>query len=99
VIIAVDHQQQLLRALRRQALRWNTVTKLPSIIKTASENVTTDLGIWRAIPLPRALVVHGKDGKMTRFELQSDPTYLPEGSQVLVPKKKVNEAILKRFRE
>ena len=95
----IDHQQQLIRALRRQALRWNTVTKLPSIIKTASENVTTDLGIWRAIPLARALVVHGKDGKMTRFELQGEPTYLPDGTQVLVPKEKVNEAILKRFRE
>src|SRR5919112_195447 len=29
----IDHQQKLLAALRRQALRWNTVTKLPGAIK------------------------------------------------------------------
>ena len=40
----IDHQQKLLAALRRQALRWDTVTRLPAIIKVTKENVNTDLG-------------------------------------------------------
>jgi LCP family protein required for cell wall assembly len=95
----IDHQQELLAALRRQAFRWNTVTKLPGIIKTTNENVDTDLGIWQAIPLARALILHGRDGKMTSSELQGYPTVLPDGSQVLVPEKKANGAILQNFRE
>ena len=94
----IDHQQKLLAALRRQAFRWNTVTKLPGIIKTTNENVDTDLGIWQAIPLARALILHGRDGKMTSFELQGYPTVLPDGAQVLVPQEKANEAVLQDFR-
>ena len=95
----IDHQQKLLAALRRQAFRWNTVTKLPAIIKTTNENVDTDLGIWQAIPLARALILHGRDGHLTSFELQGHPTTLDDGTQVLVPEKDANEAILHKFRE
>jgi LCP family protein required for cell wall assembly len=95
----IDHQQKLLGALRRQAFRWNTVTKMPAIIKTTNENVDTDLGIWQAIPLARALIVHGRDGDMSSSELQGYPTTLDDGTQVLVPEKDANEAILKDFRE
>jgi polyisoprenyl-teichoic acid--peptidoglycan teichoic acid transferase len=95
----IDHQQKLLAALRRQAFRWNTVTKLPAIIKTTNENVHTDLGIWQAVPLARALILHGRDGDLTSFELQGYPTTLDDGTQVLVPEKAANGAILQEFRE
>jgi polyisoprenyl-teichoic acid--peptidoglycan teichoic acid transferase len=95
----IDHQQRLLGALRRQAFRWNTVTKLPGILKTTNENVDTDLGIWQAIPLARALILHGRDGSMSSFELQGYPTILDDGTQVLVPQKDANEAILQDFRK
>jgi polyisoprenyl-teichoic acid--peptidoglycan teichoic acid transferase len=95
----IDHQQKLLAALRRQAFRWDTVTKLPAIIKTTNENVDTDLGIWQAIPLARALILHGRDGDLTSFELRGYPTTLDDGTQVLVPEKDANEAILQKFRE
>jgi LCP family protein required for cell wall assembly len=95
----IDHQQKLLGALRRQAFRWNTVTKMPAIIKTTNENVETDLGIWQAIPLARALIVHGRDGDMSSSELQGYPSTLDDGTQVLVPEKDANEAILQDFRE
>jgi LCP family protein required for cell wall assembly len=95
----IDHQQKLLGALRRQAFRWNTVTKMPAIIKTTNENVETDLGIWQAIPLARALIVHGRDGDMSSSELQGHPDTLDDGTEVLVPEKDANEAILKDFRE
>jgi len=95
----IDHQQELLAALRRQAFRWNTVTKLPGIIKTTNDNVDTDLGIWQAIPLGRALILHGREGTMSSSELQGYPTTLPEGEEVLVPEEDANEAILEDFRE
>ena len=94
----IDHQQKLLAALRRQALRWNTVTKLPGAIKTANENVNTDLGVLQVIPLARALVINGEDAKMTTDELEGYPTYLRDGEQVLMPDEEANEAILRDFR-
>jgi LCP family protein required for cell wall assembly len=95
----IDHQQKLLAALRRQAFRWNTVTKMPAILKTTNENVDTDLGIWQAIPLARALILHGREGDLTSSELQGYPTTLDDGTQVLVPEEHANEAILQDFRK
>jgi len=93
----IDHQQKLLAALRRQALRWNTVTRLPGAIKVANENVNTDLGVLQVIPLARALVNNGKDNKMASAELQGFPTTLPGGEQVLIPDEEANEEILQDF--
>ena len=93
----IDHQQKLLAALRRQALRWNTVTRLPGAIKVANENVNTDLGVLQVIPLARALVINGKDNKMASAELQGYPTTLPGGEQVLMPDEEANEEILQDF--
>lgn len=95
----IDHQQKLLAALRRQALRWDTVTRLPAIIRVTNENVNTDLGILQVIPLARALVLNGEDNKMTTAELEGRPTSLPDGEEVLVPDDEANEAILQDFRQ
>jgi LCP family protein required for cell wall assembly len=95
----IDHQQKLLAALRRQALRWNIITKLPGIIKVTNENVNTDLGVLQVIPLARALVLNGKDNKMYTAELEGSPTSLRGGEQVLMPDKEANEEILQDFRQ
>jgi polyisoprenyl-teichoic acid--peptidoglycan teichoic acid transferase len=95
----IDHQQKLLAALRRQALRWDTVTRLPSIVRITNENVNTDLGILQVIPLARALVLNGEDNKMTRAELEGDPKFLSDGEQVLVPDDEANATILQDFRQ
>jgi polyisoprenyl-teichoic acid--peptidoglycan teichoic acid transferase len=95
----IDHQQKLLAALRRQALRWDIVTRLPAIIRVTNENVNTDLGIMQVIPLARALVLNGEDNKMTRAELEGQPKFLSDGEQVLVPDEEANEAILQDFRQ
>ena len=95
----IDHQQKLLAALRRQALRWDIITRLPAIIRVTNENVNTDLGILQVIPLARALVLNGEDNKMTTAELEGHPTSLPDGEQVLVPDDEANEAILQDFRQ
>jgi len=95
----IDHQQKLLAALRRQALRWDTVTRLPAIIKVTNENVSTDLGILQVIPLARALVLNGENNKMASAELEGKPTSMPDGEQVLVPDEEANEDILQDFRQ
>jgi LCP family protein required for cell wall assembly len=95
----IDHQQKLLAALRRQALRWDTVTRLPGLIKVANENVDTDLGVLQVIPLARALVLNGEDNKMTTAELEGHPISLRDGEQVLVPDEEANEAILQDVRQ
>src|SRR5918995_1823657 len=95
----IDHQQKLLAALRRQALRWNIITKLPGIIKATNENVDTDLGVLQVIPLARALVLNGEDNRMTTSELEGHPESLSDGEQVLIPAEEANEEILKDFRQ
>src|SRR5215210_6363634 len=94
----IDHQQRLLAALRKQALGWNTISRLPRIVKVTNENVDTNLGVLQAISLARALVINGKDGEMSTTELKGYPTYLPDGEQVLIPNTKANDAILQDFR-
>jgi LCP family protein required for cell wall assembly len=95
----IDHQQKLLAALRRQALRWNIITKLPGIIKVTNENVDTDLGVLQVIPLARALVLNGEDNRMTTSELEGHPESLSDGEQVLIPAEEANEEILEDFRQ
>jgi polyisoprenyl-teichoic acid--peptidoglycan teichoic acid transferase len=95
----IERQQQLLAALRAKMLRWNTVTTLPSMLRIANENVDTDLGLFQAISLGRALVSRGGEGDLTAVQLKGYPETLPSGAQVLVPDWEANEEILQDFRE
>jgi polyisoprenyl-teichoic acid--peptidoglycan teichoic acid transferase len=95
----IERQQQLLAALRAKMLRWNTVTTLPSMLRIANENVDTDLGLFQAISLGRALVLRGGEGDLTAVQLKGYPETLPDGAQVLLPDWEANEEILQDFRE
>ena len=94
----IRRQQRLVGALREQALEWNTITKLPAVVKVMHENVDTNLGIEQAISLGRALVGHGKSGGMNSYQLKGKPETLPNGNAVLVPDEQANERILDNFR-
>jgi LCP family protein required for cell wall assembly len=94
----IRHQQRLVASLREQALGWNTITKLPAIVKVVHENVETNLGVLQAISLGRALVGHGADGGMNFYQLKGKPETLPNGDQVLMPDEQANERILENFR-
>jgi LCP family protein required for cell wall assembly len=94
----IRRQQRLIAALREQALGWNTITKLPGIVKVTHENVDTDLGIVQAISLGRALVGRGKDGGIRSYQLEGEREILPNGDEVLVPEERANERILEKFR-
>lgn len=95
----IRRQQQLLTALRAKILRWNTVTTLPSMLRIANENVDTDLGVFQAISLGRALVLRGGEDDLTAVQLKGYPETLPSGAQVLLPDHEANEEILQDFRE
>ena len=95
----IKRQQQLLAALRAKMLRWNTVTTLPSMLRIANENVDTDLGLFQAISLGRALALRGGEDDLTAVQLKGYPETLPDGAQVLIPDWKANEQILQNFRE
>ena len=95
----IKRQQQLLAALRAKMLRWNTVTTLPSMLRIANENVDTDLGLFQAISLGRALVLRGGEGDLTAVQLKGYPETLDNGAQVLLPDWEANEEILQDFRE
>jgi polyisoprenyl-teichoic acid--peptidoglycan teichoic acid transferase len=94
----IRRQQRLVAALREQALEWNTITKLPGIVKVMHENIDTNLGIVQAISLGRALVGRGEDGGMKSYQLKGKPEILPNGNQVLEPDEQANERILENFR-
>ncbi len=94
----IRHQQRLVVALREQALGWNTITKVPAIVKVMHENVKTNLGVLQAISLGRALVGRGAEGGIKFYELKGNPETLPNGDQVLIPDERANERILENFR-
>jgi LCP family protein required for cell wall assembly len=93
----IEHQQQLIAALRSKALDWDTVTRLPEVMEIMEENVETDLGFREALSLGRVLIDHGRNARMTAGQLEGTPDILPSGSQVLVPREDANEAILEEF--
>jgi polyisoprenyl-teichoic acid--peptidoglycan teichoic acid transferase len=95
----IRRQQQLIAALREQALGWNTITRLPGIVKVVHDNVDTNVGIVQAISLGRALVGRGEDGGMRSYQLEGRREVLPNGDQVLLPDERANERILSKFRE
>ena len=95
----IKRQQRLVAALRQQALGWNTITRLPAIVKVAHENVDTNLGIVQAISLGRALAGRGEEGGMKSFQLKGNPDTLPNGDAVLIPDETANAGVLENFRD
>lgn len=95
----IERQQKMLAALRTKMLAWNTVTKLPAMLKIANENVDTDLGLLQAISLGRALAANSGEGDLEAVQLKGYPETLYSGAQVLVPDQEANEAILEDFRK
>jgi LCP family protein required for cell wall assembly len=94
----MEHQRELVAALRSKALRWNVVKKLPATVKTMNQNVQTDLGLDGAVALGQVLIRKGKHAQMTSEQLQGTPKTLPDGAEVLVPDDEANQEILAKFR-
>lgn len=94
----IERQQELVAALRSQALRWNGVRRLPRVAVTIEKYVQTDMGVREAMALGRVLLQHGRGARMTATQLKGTPETLPDGEQVLRPDPQANQAILREFR-
>ncbi len=94
----IERQQQLVAALRSEALDWDTITELPEMMRVMNENVETNLGFQEALSLGRVLISQGRNAQMTAVKLDGTPHTLPNGTQVLIPNGSTNHAILEEFR-
>ena len=73
----MQRQRELVAALRRKALKWNIVEKLPAAMKVMNENVQTDLGLDGAVSLGQVLIRRGKHAEVTSEQLKGEPKTLP----------------------
>jgi polyisoprenyl-teichoic acid--peptidoglycan teichoic acid transferase len=94
----IERQQQLVAALREEALAWNTVTELPRIAKVMHENIDTNVGIVQAISIGRTLISNGAGTGMKLAQLKGNPEILSNGDAVLIPDERANSSILEKFR-
>lgn len=88
----VDHQQQILSALREQAVSWDSIASVPGIVRSLNEHVRTDMGVGEMVSLARSLA--GSEGGMESRQLEGEPVTLDDGRQVLMPDEQRNEEIL-----
>lgn len=95
----MDRQRELVAALRSQALRWDTVTRLPKLVKVLNDNVRTSLEVNESLSLARALVEQGRGAELRSTKLEGTPETLSNGEEVLVPDDLENEKILADFRD
>lgn len=95
----IRRQQELLAALRSEALRWRSAKKFPEITRAGAENIETNMSFMEIASLGRPMVEHGRNGLMTSTQLKGTPDTLSNGSEVLVPDYAANEKILREFRE
>lgn len=93
----IERQQQVLHALREEALQWGSLSKLPEVSRVAEENVETDLSFDEMVSLGQALVRHGEDGRMETVQLRGEPVTLTDDRQVLIPNPEANREILYEF--
>jgi polyisoprenyl-teichoic acid--peptidoglycan teichoic acid transferase len=94
----IRRQQQVVAALRGKALRWESLTKLPTFANIVADKVETDLGIDEGVALGRAMLQNDDDGTMSATQLTGTPDTLDDGTQVLIPNDEENQRILAPFR-
>jgi polyisoprenyl-teichoic acid--peptidoglycan teichoic acid transferase len=94
----IRRQQQVVAALRGKALRWESLTKLPTFASIVADKVETDLGVDETVSLGRAMLQNDEDGTMSATQLTGTPDTLDDGTQVLIPNDEENQRILAPFR-
>lgn len=93
----IARQQQVVNALRDEVISWNSLLKLPEIVRVTRANVETDSGIMENISLGRAVLQNG-DGQLDALQLKGVPETTPDGRQVLMPDLEENERLVKDFK-
>ncbi len=86
-----------MNALRDEVISWNSLLKLPEIVRVTRANVETDSGIMENISLGRAVLQNG-GGQLDALQLKGIPETTPDGRQVLMPDLEENERLVKDFK-
>lgn len=89
----VERQQQILAALQKQAVSWDSIASIPGVVRSLDEHARTDMGVGEMVSLARALA--GSEGGMESRQLQGEPVMLEDGRQVLMPDEQRNEEVLR----
>lgn len=92
----MERQQQAIRALAKQALNLNLLPRLPTLIDTTLDAISTDIQPLEVLALANLASQIGLDGlKMKAIdESLTTPFVTLDGAQILLPDKAGIEAIL-----
>lgn len=93
----IARQQQVVNALHDKVLGWDSLLDLPEIARVTRENVETDSGVVESLSLGRAVLREENGGDVEALQLKGTPTTLPDGRQVLMPDREVNERLVRDF--
>lgn len=93
----IERQQEVLVALKRQALEPDSVSRLPEVARAAKENIETDLGLSESFALGKALLERGREAPVEAGKLVGEPTILSDGRQVLLPDDEANRRLIEEF--
>ena len=92
----IARQQQVVNALHDKVMSWNSLLKLPGIVRVAEGNVQTDSGFLESLSLGRTVLRNG-GGNIDSVQLKGSPTTTPDGRMVLVPDQEENERLVRDF--
>lgn len=93
----IARQQQVVNALHDKVMSWNSLLKLPGMVRVARDNVETDSGFVESLSLGRSVLRDG--GNIQAVQLKGDPTTTPDGRMVLMPDREDNERLVRDFRQ
>ena len=93
----IERQQQMVAALRSQALSWNSVSRMPEIARASHSNVKTDVSLGEMISLGKTLLQKGRNARMSAVRLKGTPYTRPNGDEVLRPDARENRQIIQSF--
>jgi len=79
-------------------LGWNSLLKLPEMVRVARDNVETASGFVESLSLGRAVLQDG-GGRVDALQLKGTPTTMPDGRQVLIPDREENERLIRDFEQ
>ncbi|GAB4250167.1 MAG: hypothetical protein Kow00129_10990 [Thermoleophilia bacterium] len=85
-------QQRFLKAAKEQAFRWDTVTKLPEVVKLVLQNVETDLGTQDVLRLAYWGIRLGPD-RIRQVSLEAGTDMIDGISYVIAGDDAIREAV------
>lgn len=93
----IARQQQVVNALHDKVLSWNSLPRLPEMVRVARDDVETDSGFVESLSLGRSVLRDG--GNIQAVQLKGTPTITLDGRMVLMPDRSENERLVRDFKQ